>query len=77
MKIKTNQLLAASLTRQQADLLSNWVFNNWQLKCYKITGDKFMDTDYLYNVYLDNRKTITNAQQMFIQGIITGIHLVT
>ena len=76
MKLKINQQIACGLPLRHADLLRNWVSNHWQLHTYKLAiEDGQRDTEFLYDIYIDNGKTITNGQQMFLNGLIAGLKL--
>jgi hypothetical protein len=74
-KYKPDYILAKELTRQQSDLLIQWVFNVWHLDSYKLTSEKFTDTEYRYDIYLKDNKRITTAQQMFINGFIACLKI--
>jgi hypothetical protein len=67
------QIIASELTQRKADLLIQNLFNLQGLDCFKLTGAKFNDTDYRYDVY-NKKGKITNAQQVFIYGFIAGLN---
>jgi hypothetical protein len=75
MKQTQDQAIATGLNQRIADLARNYIFNHWQIDSYKLTGSNYNDTNYVYDLYVRGGKHVTNAQQLFINGLIAGLKL--